>query len=106
MAELGKPKYAFFQGKIVPMEDAKISVMTHAFNYGTGVFGGLRGYWNADEEQLFIFRPHDHFERFTQSAQLIRIKVGYNVQELVDSLTELLRMEGFRENVYIRPLAY
>ena len=58
MAEQGKPKFAFFEGKIVPIEDAKISVMSHAFNYGTGVFGGLRGYWNDDENQLFVIRPH------------------------------------------------
>lgn len=106
MAEQGKPKYAFFGGKIVPMEEAKISVMTHAFNYGTGVFGGLRGYWNDDEEQLFVFRPHDHFERLIQSAQLMRIELKYTAQELVDMLSELLRTEGFRENVYVRPLAY
>ena len=101
-----QPKYAFFGGKIVPMEEAKVSVMTHAFNYGTGVFGGLRAYWNADEQQLFIFRPHDHFERFRQSAGLIRIAVPYSESELTDILIELLRVEDFHENVYVRPLAY
>jgi len=106
MAEQGKPKFAFFEGKIVPIEDAKISVMTHAFNYGTGVFGGLRGYWNDDENQLFVFRPHDHFERLTQSASLLRINVPHSVPQLVEILNELLRTEGFRENVYIRPVAY
>ncbi len=106
MAEQGKPKFAFFEGKIVPIEDAKISVMTHAFNYGTGVFGGLRGYWNDDENQLFVFRPHDHFERLTQSASLLRINVPHSVPQLVGILNKLLRTEGFRENVYIRPLAY
>ena len=99
-------RYAFFDGKIVPIEQAKVSVMTHALNYGTGVFGGLRGYWNADEEQLFVFRPRDHFKRFLQSAGLMRIHLPYTVDELVDIVTELLRSEGFRENCYIRPLAY
>ncbi|MBE0689396.1 MAG: aminotransferase class IV, partial [Anaerolineae bacterium] len=102
----GKPSYAFFEGKIVPFEDAKISVMTHALNYGTGVFGGLRGYWNADEQQLFVFRPHDHFERFLQSASMMRIDLGYSPAELVHILLELLRKEGFQENCYVRPLAY
>jgi branched-chain amino acid aminotransferase len=106
MATQQKPKFAFFDGRIVPFEDAKVSVMTHALNYGTGVFGGLRAYWNADEEQLFIFRPHDHFERFLQSASLIRITLPYTAEDLVDTLAELLRHEGFRENCYIRPLAY
>lgn len=103
---MSQPKYAFFGGKIVPIAEAKVSVMTHSFNYGTGVFGGLRAYWNADEEQLFIFRPHDHFERFRQSASLIRIDVPYSETELTDILVELLRVEDFHENVYIRPLAY
>ncbi len=106
MAAQGKPKYAFFSGKIVPLEDAKVSVMNHAFNYGTAVFGGLRGYWNDVEEQLFIFRPNDHFERLTQSAGLMRIAIPYSVEELTTILTELLATEGFHENVYIRPLAY
>ena len=106
MAEQGKPRYAFFEGRIVPIADAKISVMNHAFNYGTGVFGGLRGYWNDAQEQLYIFRPNDHFERFIQSAALIRIHVPRTVNELIEILNDLLRTEGFRENVYIRPLAY
>jgi branched-chain amino acid aminotransferase len=102
----GRPTYAFFDGKILPMAEAQVSVMTHAFNYGTGVFGGLRGYWNADEAQLFIFRPLDHFERFIQSANLLRIQVPYSCEELIDILTDLLRKENFRENCYIRPIAY
>lgn len=99
-------RFAFFKGKIVPIEEAKVSVMTHALNYGTGVFGGLRGYWNEEQEQLYVFRIRDHMRRFLQSASLIRIQVKYTVDELVDIITELLRQEGFRENCYIRPLAY
>lgn len=80
--------------------------MSHAFNYGTGVFGGLRGYWNEEEEELFLFRPNDHFERLRQSASLIRIEVPHSAQELTNILRELLRTEGYRQNCYIRPLAY
>jgi branched-chain amino acid aminotransferase len=90
----------------VPIEQAKVSVMTHAFNYGTGVFAGMRAYWNDDEQQLFIFREADHFKRFIQSASLIRIEVKYSPEELTQILAELLRMEGYRQNCYIRPLAY
>lgn len=105
MAQI-KPKFAFFEGKIVPLAEAKVSVMTHGLNYGTGVFGGLRGYWNAEEEQLYVFRPHDHFKRFIQSASLLRITVDYTVDELVAILMELLRKENYHENCYVRPLAY
>lgn len=99
-------RFAFFKGKIVPIEEAKVSVMTHALNYGTGVFGGLRGYWNEEQEQLYVFRIRDHMRRFLQSASLIRIQLKYTADELVEIVTELLRREGFRENCYIRPLAY
>lgn len=106
MATQTKPKYAFFNGRIVPFEQATISVMTHALNYGTAVFGGLRGYWNDDEAQLFIFRPLDHFERFIQSASLLRIQLDMTPQQLTDILTDLLRQENYHETCYIRPLAY
>jgi branched-chain amino acid aminotransferase len=101
-----KTRFAYFNGQIVPIEAAKISVMTHAFNYGTGVFGGLRGYWNKEEEQLFIFRPLDHFKRFTQSARLLRIELPLTPAELVNTTADLIRAEDFHENIYIRPLAY
>lgn len=106
MAEQGKPTLAFFNGQIVPMEQAKVSVMTHALHYGTAVFGGLRAYWNPDEHELFIFRPLDHFERLLQSASMLRIHLPYTPVQLTDLLRDLLRREGFQQNCYIRPLAY
>ena len=65
------PKFAYFKGEIVPYNQAKVGVATHALNYGTGAFAGVRAYWNADEEQLFIFRPLDHFKRFLNSSRLL-----------------------------------
>ncbi len=101
------PNYAFFQGKIVPIEEAKISVMTHAFNYGTGVFGGLRAYWNAEEEQLYIFRPLDHFKRVLNSAKMLLMELPYTAEDMLGVLRDLLRKENYRGvDVYIRPLAY
>jgi branched-chain amino acid aminotransferase len=99
-------QFAFFDGKIVPIAEAKVSVMSHALNYGTGVFGGLRGYWNAEEEQLFVFRPLDHYERFLQSAALLRIHLPYTSAQLSEITMQLLRAEQFSQNCYIRPLAY
>ncbi len=100
------PKYAYFQGQIVPFEKATLSVMNHTFNYGTGAFGGLRGFWNADEKQLYVFRPLDHFTRFLDSARLLMFDLDYTSERLLDILIELLRAEGWQTNVYIRPLAY
>jgi len=100
------PKYAFFEGKIVPLEGAKVSIMTHAFNYGTGCFEGIRAYWNAEEKQLFVFRVREHFERMHQSARILYLNLFYSVDELTRSTTTLLEKEGYQQDVYIRPLAY
>ena len=51
------PKHAFFHGRVVPYAEARVGVLTHALNYGTAVFAGLRAYWNAEEAELFVFRP-------------------------------------------------
>jgi branched-chain amino acid aminotransferase len=97
----------FFKNRIVPYAEAKVGVLTHALNYGTAVFGGLRGYWNEDEEQLFIFRPHDHFQRFLQSTRLMCMELpSFSPESLVDSMTQLVTREAFREDCYIRPLAF
>src|SRR6187401_2106358 len=100
------PGCAFFQGKIVPYGEAKIGVMTHALNYGTGVFGGIRAYWNDDEQQLFIFRPHDHFHRLLNSAKMLLMNLGHTEDELINITLDLLRAENKREDIYVRPLAY
>jgi branched-chain amino acid aminotransferase len=100
------PKFAFFKGQIVPIEDAKISIMTHAFNYGTGCFEGIRGYWNTEDKQLYVFRLKEHFERMLRSCRILRIQLPYTADQMCDSTIELLRREGYREDIYVRPLAY
>ena len=100
------PNYAFFKGRIVPYSEAKVGVMTHALNYGTGCFGGIRGYWNEEEEQLLVFRPYDHYARFLHSAKLLCMDLGYTEEELVNITLDLLRTEGLRQDCYLRPLAY
>jgi branched-chain amino acid aminotransferase len=99
-------KYAFFEGRIVPLDEAKVSIMTHGFNYGTGCFEGIRAYWNGTEEQLYVLKLREHYERFLQSCKIILISLPYTVDQLCDVTLELLRKEGFREDTYIRPLAY
>jgi branched-chain amino acid aminotransferase len=100
------PKYAFFDGRIVPYSEAKVGVMTHTFNYGTGIFGGLRGYWNEEAKQLYVFRPLDHFQRFSESAKLLYMQLPYTKEELLQAVIDLLRAENFHTDCYIRPLGY
>jgi branched-chain amino acid aminotransferase len=100
------PRNAYFQGKFVPYSEAKIGVLTHAFNYGTAAFAGIRAYWNADEQQLFIFRPIDHFRRFLNSARLLCMDLAQTPESLTQITIELLRKDGYQRDIYIRPLAY
>jgi branched-chain amino acid aminotransferase len=100
------PKYVFFRGRVVPYSDVKVGVLTHALNYGTAVFGGIRAYWNDDEKQLFVFRPQDHFRRFLQSAKLLCMELPHSADEMVNGLLELIRTEGHKEDLYVRPLAF
>ena len=100
------PLNAYFKGKIVPYSEAKVGVFTHALNYGTAVFGGIRGYWNDDEEQLFLFRPFDHFERFLNSSRLMCMELGHTPESLTQVTVDLLRVDGYHRDIYVRPLAY
>ena len=100
------PAYAFFKDKIVPYSEAKVGVLTHALNYGTGVFGGIRGYWNDEEKQIFIFRPLDHFQRFLESTKLLCMELPYTNEDLVKALIDLLNKEQLKGDVYVRPLAF
>lgn len=100
------PKYAFFKGEFVPIEEAKVSVMNHAFNYGTACFEGIRAYWNEEDEELYVFRMKEHYRRLLHSARILQIKLLHNLDELGALTVELLRKEGYREDTYIRPVAY
>ena len=100
------PIHAYFRGAIIPYSEAKIGVLTHALNYGTAVFAGMRGYWNAEEEQLFIFRPLDHFRRFLDSAKIMNMEFDHTPQSLAQVIVHLLRADNYRRDVYIRPLAF
>lgn len=103
---MSEPRYAFFKGKIVPLEEAKVSVMTHALNYGTGCFEGIRAYWNEEEQELFVFRMKEHYERMLKNAHMLMMKLPYSADDLCDITLELLKKGGHQKDTYIRPLAY
>jgi branched-chain amino acid aminotransferase len=98
--------YAWFQKRIVPLEDARVPVMTHAFLYGTGVFEGIRGNWSEERGEILLFRAREHFERLKMSAQIMHIGLPQGADELVDVCRQVVAKCGFREDVYIRPIAY
>ncbi len=98
--------WAYFRGEYVPLRDANINVMTHGFNYGTAVFEGIRAYWNADEEQLFALELVPHYRRIQASARLLMMEIHQSPEELAEITLELLRRDGLREDVYLRPIVY
>ncbi|HNT24310.1 MAG TPA: branched-chain amino acid transaminase [Anaerolineales bacterium] len=100
------PKFAYFQGKIVPYSEAKVGILTHALNYGTAAFGGVRGYWNEQKQQLYLFRPIDHFRRLLNSARLLCMQFEHTPESLTQTTIDLLRAENQHCDVYIRPLVY
>ncbi|HEX5134396.1 MAG TPA: branched-chain amino acid transaminase [Thermoanaerobaculia bacterium] len=100
------PGYAFFKGRIVPYSEARVGVLTHGLNYGTGVFSGIRGYWNPDEKELYVFRPEDHYRRFLESARMLGMELPWNARQLSGAAAELIRAEDHREDCYLRSLAF
>jgi branched-chain amino acid aminotransferase len=97
---------AFFKDRILPYAEAQLGLLTHALNYGTGVFAGIRGYWNKDEGKLFVFRLTDHMRRFHESARLLRMSLALTEDANATAILDLLRAEGLREDCYIRALAF
>ena len=97
---------AFFRGQYVPLSEAKVSVMTHALHYGTGVFEGIRGNWNEEKGAIFIFRLREHFERLLRGCRLLMLDIPYSVDDLCEITVELVQRNRHQQDIYIRPLAY
>jgi len=93
-------------GAYVRYGDAKVGLLTHGLNYGTGCFEGIRGYWNADRKQLYFFRLLEHFQRLEQSAKLLLITLPATSAELCEHTVQLARLNDLRQDVYVRPLAF
>jgi branched-chain amino acid aminotransferase len=104
--EIPETGWAYQDGVFKRLADAHVSLATHALNYGTGVFEGIRAYWNAGQEQLYVFRLREHFERMRDNCRLLRIELPGDDAMLAAVTLELLRRNEFRADVYIRPLAY
>ena len=80
--------------------------MTHAFMYGTATFEGIRGYWNAEQETLYVLFVREHLERIRNSAKMLLMDNIPPVDELVEIVLETVRRNHYREDVYIRPSFY
>jgi branched-chain amino acid aminotransferase len=96
----------YFEGAWVPLRDAKVNIMTHAFMYGTATFEGIRAYWNEEEGTLYGLKIREHVERIRQSSRILLMKNVPSVDELTGLIVETIRRNGFRQDAYVRPSFY
>ncbi|MEY2433274.1 MAG: branched-chain amino acid aminotransferase [Acidimicrobiaceae bacterium] len=99
-------RVAYFDGAFVPHEQARVPISSHVVNYGTGCFEGIRAYWNADDEQLYVTLLAEHIDRLLRSARILKLDYEGSRDELCDIVVELLRRNAYREDAYVRPLIY
>lgn len=96
----------YFEGRFVPLGEAKVGIMTHAFMYGTAVFEGIRAYWNEDQGQLYALKVREHVERIRNSCKIMFMEPVPSVDQLTALVVEVARRNNWREDVYIRPSFY
>ncbi|MBL8035101.1 MAG: branched-chain amino acid transaminase [Leptospiraceae bacterium] len=99
-------KPAWFDGKYVLLKDANINIRTHALQYGTAFFGGLRAYYNKNKNNLYLLRLEDHHTRLRQSARILQMHWAMPYDEFRDITVNLLRQGEWRQNCYLRPFIY
>lgn len=99
-------KELFMGNDFIPVERGVISVRTHGFAYGTGCFEGIRGYWNEEDQQVYLFHLREHYERLLRSCKTLHMSIPYTVDQLIEISIELVRRNNQREDVYLRPVVY
>lgn len=104
--ELNPETIVYFDGKHLPLREARVSILTHALNYGTGVFEGIRGYWDEGQQELFLVRAVEHYARWKKNCGILQIQIPHSPEELAEMTVELILTNQFRSDVYVRPLAY
>lgn len=97
-------RFVWFDGKIIPLEKAKVPITTHAIHYGTSIFEGIRGYWNS--ENLYIFRLDDHIKRFRNSGKFYSISLNYSDSQIKNAIINLCKKNNLKKSCYIRPFYF
>jgi branched-chain amino acid aminotransferase len=100
------PAFLWLNGKRIPWADGTIHVSELAWSTVAAVFEGIRAYWNAETEELHIFRLREHFERLERSMKLVRLPLGYSLDELTEATVDLIRANEVFHDSYIFPLAF
>ena len=82
----------WMNGELIPWDEAKVHVLTHGLHYGTGVFEGIRAYWNEEKQQLYALQLREHFERIHRSAKVLKLDLRYSVDELIEITPKTIRL--------------
>ncbi len=99
-------RYAYVNGEIVAFEQARVHVSSAGFKFGTGVFEGIRGYWNAAHEQMYLFRMAEHMRRLNFSQRFMRFEQVFTAEHVCDKTLALVRANELRENIHIMTTVY
>src|SRR4051794_35571162 len=102
-ADAAHLRYLWRDGELVPWEDATVHVNAVGHASVSAIFEGLKAYWNADDEELYVFRLRDHMVRFVESAHIARLTLSYSLPDLCDAVLTLLHGNECRSDVYVRP---
>jgi branched-chain amino acid aminotransferase len=93
-------------GRVVPYDQCFVHAFSGAVKYGAGVFEGLRGYWNAERNDLYVFRLDEHLERLRYGMRVMRLDPVFEKPFMEDALLAMIRANGLRENVHLRMIAF
>ena len=98
--------FAYFNGRVVPLSEANVNISTHALNYGTGCFEGIRCYWNEEQRQLYVVKLLEHYQRLLRSCRILKINLGMSATDMCAATLEMLQANNFHSDAYVRPLAF
>jgi branched-chain amino acid aminotransferase len=101
-----KTPIVYMNGEFLPEPEARVPILTHCLQYGTGVFEGIRAYYDPENEEILLFRPRDHFDRMLHNVKFLNIRVPFDADQLTEIAAELVRRNELRSDVYIRPIAF
>jgi branched-chain amino acid aminotransferase len=106
MPDINPETLVYFENDFVPLSQAKVPILTHALHYGTGVFEGIRAYWCSEQQEMFLIRCDEHFARWKSNGRILGIDPPLPASELSAITAELIRLNHFQTDVYVRPICY
>jgi branched-chain amino acid aminotransferase len=96
----------YLNGHFMPESQARVPLLTHGLQYGTGVFEGIRAYRDEATHEVLLFRATDHFARMTQNVKFLKIRLPLDPAELTQIAARLIRLNTLDTDLYVRPIAF